>query len=370
MPPNFHIDVETLQQRITEINPLEYARTRNHLDGAVTYLSPFITHGIISTVTVAQRVRDQYSSSDAQKLLSELAWREYFHRTWQEHNSDIFSDIKSAQYPVVSDQLPAAIVDASTGIETIDSAVLTLVDSGYMHNHARMWVAAMCCNTARTHWYQPARWLYYHLLDGDLASNTLSWQWVAGSFSHRKYIANQENLNRYSTSRQQGTFLDVSYEALAECEVPDPLIERSELTLDNVFPQSTISPLSNSDEPVLLYSIWNLDPEWRKGQPGTRILWIDPEMHREFALSPLRWAFIKHWADAIDGLGIFVGSQGDLFPAGVDHLTLYTREYPATMHWPGQRDERDWCFDCPAGPLKSFSNYWKKVQKTSRFFDR
>ena len=239
-----------------------------------------------------------------------------------------------------------------------------------MHNHSRMWVAALCCNTSRTYWYQPARWLYYHLLDGDLASNSLSWQWVAGTFSNRKYIANQENLNRYSGTQQYGTFLDLSYEALANCAVPTVLETRADITLSNEFLQSTVEPLHRSDEQVFLYSIWNLDPQWQRTRQGNRILWIDPDMHREFALSPLRWKFIKHWADAIDGLGIFVGSRDQLFPSGEDHMKLFTREYPATAHWPGERDARDWCYDNPTGPIKSFSNFWKRTCRSSNIFNQ
>jgi len=367
MPPNFLANYNTLLQRVADINPLEYARTRNYLNGSVTYLSPFLTHGIISTATVARIVLDKYTSDDAEKLLSELAWREYFHRTWQVNDNDIFRDLKHPQTPVDSHKVPSAIANASTSIETIDNAIKALKNTGYMHNHVRMWVAAISCNTGRTHWHQPARWLYYHLLDGDLASNSLSWQWVAGSFSHRKYIANQENLNLYSQSTQRGTFLDLEYEELSDYTVPEVLKLRTDIELTNDFPKTTAEPVCGG-EPVFLYSIWNLDPTWRRGLKGRRILWIDPELHREFALSPLRWRFIVHWANCIDGLKIFVGNQDALFPKGVDHLEVYKREYPATKHWPGQQEEREWCYATPAEPLKSFSNYWKQVRKLSNYF--
>jgi len=237
-----------------------------------------------------------------------------------------------------------------------------------MHNHARLWLAALCSNIGQTHWYNPSRWLYYHLLDGDLASNSLSWQWVAGTFSQRKYIANQDNLNRFSRLNQSDTFLDVSYETLATLSTPEVLQPRIDFTPNNVFPRSVAVPILQSDTPVFLYSIWNLDPEWRQQSRGLRVLWIEPEMHREQPLSPLRWQFIKHWADKIDGLKIFVGDRATLFPSGTDHLGIYTREYPATGHWPGQRDERDWCYERPAGTIGSFSSYWKKARKTSEFF--
>ncbi len=366
--PDFFVDHETVQQRICDINPTEYAQTRNYLNGAVTYLSPFITHGVISTATVEDAVLENHSAGTSEKFLKELGWREYFHRVWQISGEKIFSDFKHAQVNVSSTSLPAAIANTETGINSIDSSISVLVDKGYMHNHARLWVAALCSNNARTHWYQPARWLYYHLLDGDLASNSLSWQWVAGTFSQRKYIANQDNLNRFSNVHQSGTFLDISYEELANLPVPEVLDSRIDVSLSNQFPQSTAVPIVQSDDSVFLYSIWNLDPGWYQGKPGTRILWIDPEMHVEFAMSPLRWQFVKHWADAIDGLRIFVGDQKSLFPEGTEHLALYTREYPATAHWPGQRDEREWCFERPTGEIKSFSGYWKQVGKSSSYF--
>jgi deoxyribodipyrimidine photo-lyase len=95
-----------------------------------------------------------------------------------------------------------------------------LKQTGYMHNHLRMYVAAIACNIGHSHWHLPARWMYYHLLDADWASNALSWQWVAGSFSSKKYYANQENINKYCHTQQRNTFLDVSYEAYETMPTP------------------------------------------------------------------------------------------------------------------------------------------------------
>ena len=87
-----------------------------------------------------------------------------------------------------------------------------------MHNHLRMYTAAICCNIGQYHWLQPAKWMYYHLLDGDWGSNALSWQWVAGTNSHKKYIANQENINKYCFTKDENTFLDKSYAELSAFE--------------------------------------------------------------------------------------------------------------------------------------------------------
>jgi deoxyribodipyrimidine photo-lyase len=113
---------------------------------------------------------------------------------------------------VISEQLPRAIAEADTGLVVIDDCINALKQNGVMHNHARMWLAGISCNMAGTYWREPARWLHYHLLDGDLASNTLSWQWIAGTFSHKQYLANQSNIDKYSKTQQPGSWLDVPYE--------------------------------------------------------------------------------------------------------------------------------------------------------------
>ena len=88
-----------------------------------------------------------------------------------------------------------------------------------MHNHLRMYTASICCNIGQYHWLRPAKWMYYHLLDGDWGSNALSWQWVAGTNSNKKYIANQANINKFCYSNDQNTFLDKSYELLSKFEI-------------------------------------------------------------------------------------------------------------------------------------------------------
>jgi outer membrane protein OmpA-like peptidoglycan-associated protein len=67
-------------------------------------------------------------------------------------------------------------------------------------------------NIFKAAWLPGAKWMYAHLLDHDPAANFLSWQWVAGTFSSKKYIANQENINKYTNTKQEGSFLDTEYE--------------------------------------------------------------------------------------------------------------------------------------------------------------
>ncbi len=162
--------------------PAQYGRTRNFLDGAVTYLSPYISRGVLSTRKVLNSVlRREIDPSRMQKFIQELAWRDYWQQIWKVKGEAINDDLKRPQPDVRNQEMPEALLNANSGIEAIDLAIRSLYDTGYMHNHIRMYVAAIACNIGGSHWKVPAQWMYYHLLDGDWASNALSWQWVAGS---------------------------------------------------------------------------------------------------------------------------------------------------------------------------------------------
>ena len=199
----FPTNYNSILERVHQINPMEYGKSRNFVDGAVTYLSPYISRGVISVKKVQDSVLEKgYPKASIEKFLHELAWREYFQRVWQAKGETLFGDLKQSQSDVMHQQMIKAIAKAKTGITTIDKLILEFYKTGYMHNHVRMYVASITCNIGKAHWSVPAQWLYYHLLDSDLASNTCSWQWVAGSFSSKKYYCNQENINRYTHSHQ------------------------------------------------------------------------------------------------------------------------------------------------------------------------
>jgi deoxyribodipyrimidine photo-lyase len=228
-----HTSKSQILSYIATIDPIKYERSRNSLSGSVTYLSPYITSGIITLSQVKDIILSKHTFSKSYKLIQELAWRDFFQSVYLAKGEDIFLDLKSTQSNVISDELPQAILEANTGITAIDTAIKKLYSTGYIHNHERMWLASIVCNIAGTSWITGAKWMYYYLLDGDFASNMLSWQWVAGTFSSKKYYANQENINKYTGTKQFGTFLDKSYEDLIdETEVPAILQTRTSLNLE------------------------------------------------------------------------------------------------------------------------------------------
>ena len=187
------------------INPQNYERTRNFLDGEVTRLSAYLRHGVLTLAEVRDDVLRQVKDSrHADKLVNELAWRDYWQRLYLQMGEGIWQDRESyktgyaaAEYQA---ELPPDIPQGNTTLVCIDSFARELRQIGYLHNHARMWFAAYVVHWRRIRWQAGARWFLEQLIDGDPASNNLSWQWVASTFASKPYIFNRENLERYTNS--------------------------------------------------------------------------------------------------------------------------------------------------------------------------
>lgn len=134
---DFPASVASIEERITSINPITYASKRNYRDGAVTRLSPYISRGVISTRQVYEHVRSMNLTwEQAEKLIQELAWRDYWQCVWVEKKDGILEDLKHDQSPVASRKIPKAIVEANTGIDTVDRAIEQLNEDLFaaMHN--------------------------------------------------------------------------------------------------------------------------------------------------------------------------------------------------------------------------------------------
>jgi deoxyribodipyrimidine photo-lyase len=363
----FFISYSQILDRIAAIDPVRYAKTRNFLNGDVTYLSPFISRGVISVKQVMEAVLAKgYKLYQVEKFMQELAWREYYQRVWQSKGTLIWNDLKQAQPGVRHNDMIKAVDQANTGIEAIDDQIRNLYETGYMHNHVRMYLASMACNIAGAHWKEPARWMYYHLLDGDIASNNCSWQWVAGAFSSKKYYCNQENINKYTGSSQRNSFLDASYEEIASREVPISLQQNTNLNLTTNLPTS-ISVSIDHTKPTLIYNSYNLDPLWRKGEDVNRILLLEPSHFEKFPVNEKVIEFILFHARQIEGLQVHIGECDDIAKHYPDPDTdIISKEHPAFSHYPGIKDERVWMFPNVSGYYPSFFNFWKKCERELR----
>jgi len=304
------------EQRLAAIDPARYGASRNHLDGAVTRLSPYIRHGVLTLAEVRDAVFERLAASgDAhapqqgelfasqapacrwsaaqrragEKLISELGWRDYWQRLWQQLGDGIWVDrepLKTGHSPeAYAPELPADIAAAATGLACIDGFAAELSSTGWLHNHARMWLAAYVVHWRRVRWQAGARWFLQHLLDGDPASNNLSWQWVASSFSHKPYIFNRANLERFSSGRycqgcplaSGGCPFEASYEAL-QARLFRPFDPRLDHSPPPPAPRPAPPPASSPLPPT------------RVGPPPRRpLLWVHGE-----ALGPANPALAAH----------------------------------------------------------------------------
>jgi deoxyribodipyrimidine photo-lyase len=356
---------QEILNRLDNLNPIQYGKSRNFIDGAVANLSPFISRGVIDTKEVLEHlVSKGFTYFQLEKFIQQLSWREYFQSVWQSNGEGINADLKHDQHARITHGMPRAMHERSTGIEAIDKAITLLYKEGTMHNHLRMYTAFLACNLAGFHWKHPAQWMYYHLLDGDWASNALSWQWVAGTFSNKKYIANQENINHYTKSSQRGTYLDTSYEELAILNPPQLLLDQYEPALKTIFPASDELKIDPT-LPVFIYNYYNLSPTWRKDEKANRVLLLEPQIFDQYPISTQCMNFALELAKQINGIQVFVGSFEDLKIAALNSPIHY-REHPLNNHYEGNKDERNWITSSHNNVQGSFFSFWKKAEKEIR----
>ena len=353
--------VTEIEAELRAFDPVKYGKSRNFLNGSVTELGPYISRGIIDTRWVMDILLEQgWSYHQAKPFLQQLAWRDFYQLVWQHKGDDINQDIRQEQVTAQREGVPTALLGASTGIDAIDEGLRNLFETGLMHNHLRLYTAFLACHMARSHWRESARFLYAHLLDGDWASNALSWQWVAGTFSSKPYVANQENINHYTGSRQRKTFLDKAYEELLEEGIPTALAGVGPFDLKTELPAS--EPLQlNANLPVLVYNYYHLSPTWRCDQAANRVLLLEPEHFEKYPVSIKVLSFALEAAAQIPGLQTFVGSFDELKQMAPGSSIVY-KEHVLARHYRGEQDPRRLMIDEVQGDFRSFFAYWKRLE--------
>ena len=342
------------------LDPVKYEATRNYIGGS-TRLSIYITRGTLTLPQIRAHLAAKYSVAQSYKLINELAWREYWQREWIIRGDAIFDDIKRIQEYVESNDLPNSVIKGETGILAIDAGIKQLYETGYIDNHMRMWLSGLICNIAHTKWQNAAAWMYYHLLDGDPASNTLSWQWIAGTFSSKRYLPSQENINKYSKTFQKNTIIDKSYEDLADINTPLNMTQRDKAELVWVAPESEALVLDKAKPTLLYHSFW-INKDWRKDLDANRVLVLEPKWFERFPVSKKVTDSIILTAKEIPGIKVFVGNIEELSTQLGENVRYMS--HPSVTSWPGQSDPMPLLF--PEVQLKSynsFTSYWKQCEK-------
>lgn len=191
-----------------------YATSRNYdfghsKHGSVSTLSPWVRHRTLLEEEILRAVLKSHSLVGAEKFIQEVFWRGYFKgwleqrpEVWKQYRRDVSElSVQVASNPALDHQLKSAI-SGETGIDCFDAWVQELIETGYLHNHARMWFASIWMFTLKLPWQLGADFFYRHLLDGDSASNTLSWRWVGGLHTKGKhYLARPSNIEKFTDGR-------------------------------------------------------------------------------------------------------------------------------------------------------------------------
>jgi len=197
-------------ESFVENNLAEYSKLRNFDFGPekrsnVSCLSPYITHGIINEQEIIKKSLGKFSFSKNEKFIQEVLWRTYW-KGWLELRPNVWSDYLTELIKIKKDlknnQNYKNAIDGKTKIDCFNQWVIELKENNYLHNHTRMWFASIWIFTLELPWQLGAEFFMQHLYDGDAASNTLGWRWVAGVQTQGKhYLASEWNIKKFTTNR-------------------------------------------------------------------------------------------------------------------------------------------------------------------------
>lgn len=318
-----------------------YAAGRNFDRGpgrhdAVSGLSPWLRRRLVTEPEVIAQAIGAHGFSRASKFVEEVAWRGYF-KGWLEHRPSVWADYVAALPALRAVHDTGAAEAGRTGIAAFDAWAHELVATGYLHNHARMWFASIWIFTLGLPWQLGADFFLRNLVDGDPASNTCSWRWVAGLHTPGKpYAASAGNIAIFTEGRFTGTpglapspapvaGTNPSPGPLREPHLPDPAVPSVRLiTEDDCHPES-LPPLdivgtatialtsSRSDRPVAeAVAAWDAgalaDAAARAGgaaaftDPGPEAVadWASGMGARQVVTAYLPTGWVRDWADSLE----------------------------------------------------------------------
>ena len=191
-----------------------YTNGRNYDRGVgqhrdVSMLSPYLRRRLILEQDAVATAVLQHGAEGAEKFIQEVIWRGYFKGwmerrpvVWDQYREGLIQDLMALDRDRGLRRRVEAAEAGQSGLDYFDNWAEELVETGYLHNHARMWFASIWIFTLELPWRLGADFFYRHLLDGDAASNTLGWRWVAGLHTRGKpYHAQAWNIAKFTNNR-------------------------------------------------------------------------------------------------------------------------------------------------------------------------
>jgi len=236
--------------RFVERNLSDYSKLRNFDFGHnkrdnVSCLSPYITHGVLNEVEILKKSLAKSSFSKNEKFIQEVLWRTYW-KGWLELRPSVWSDyiisLNNIREKYREDPNYLKAIEGKTNIECFDEWVKELKKHNYLHNHTRMWFASIWIFTLDLPWQLGAELFLKHLYDGDAASNTLGWRWVAGIQTQGKhYLASEWNIKKFTNNRFQNIKLNEN--------APPKMTDKTYSIIKNDF----INPEISEDKTLVIF---------------------------------------------------------------------------------------------------------------------
>ena len=345
-----------------------YVKNRHFLNGSVSHLSPYLRHGCITLNETFNFVNKKYGMM-AEKFIMQLAWRDYWRQVWFAYGDAIYSEMEPAKAVIHHEPLADDIKTAKTGLACMDAFVKELYQTGYVHHHARLWLANYIVHHRKINWREAADWFEALLLDGDIASNHLSWQWVASTFSSRPYLMNKETISRFTGNQ----YCDKCF---ANCP-----FNASETVLSAKLFNTSISPGAKQfvvthvpKKPFSLHAataVYVHDEMMSSAHalfqnPFPKIFIFDPLLHGAWSLNRLQ--FVSDCLSEINGIEVWYGDTAEvLMKRGVGRIITQdtpnrrVRELLEPFVPKYEPVPKLAIVDVSSQRLMRFSRYWEKV---------
>ena len=230
-----------------EQNLTDYSKSRNFDLGPnnrsnISCLSPYITHGVVNELEVIDKSLKKFSFSKNEKFIQEVLWRVYW-KGWLELRPNVWSDylieLGKVKDEFKNNQSYLDAIEGKTNVDCFNQWVIELKENNYLHNHARMWFASIWIFTLELPWQLGAEFFMQQLYDGDPASNTLGWRWVAGVQTQGKhYLASEWNINKFTNNRFKNIKLNENAKPISSDKiysVNNNSFENSEISKDKTL---------------------------------------------------------------------------------------------------------------------------------------
>ena len=204
----------------------------------VSCLSPYITHRLITEYEVTKKVLSTHPHQKVEKYIQEIFWRVYW-KGWLELRPTVWSDFMEDLKKIEENENYQKAINARTDIQCFNDWVQELKENNYLHNHTRMWFASIWIFTLNLPWQKGAEFFMKYLLDGDAASNTLSWRWVAGLQTKGKhYVAQAWNISKFTNNKYQKVELNENALPITdtrEYKIKTPEISKEDIGSDTLL---------------------------------------------------------------------------------------------------------------------------------------